>query len=397
MSFHERREAWKSIINEAASTAPESWTELPNLKSKARLHILAAREIRTLDHIDGLDLGEMYLQSHADGSSTQELLDLVNTHRYQTWFYVAFLERLAHKSLTDSVPQDVVDQVKAMVTTLAPLFDIDSEPRSTSPPAQPSFSAFEDGLARIIALCVSHGQVNEAQTIFGRAAAQSPNVSLPSLRSLLTLLFEAIPAALKELAAPEKVLASLHTAARSVLGSYLARVVEPRPLAPPDWARPTFSCERDCADCRTVNAFLRQPHQQKANILLTKDRCKHVQSNMYRDRTAHASTDVGIDHQPREYRIVLKKHSGAYEKSLKEWKGRFNEARERLAKLDVPTLKGALGEGYREDVLSTDLARSALGLHEAGTEASRSALAAMPGNLRRPPPVDGQEPPAKRP
>ncbi len=88
------------------------------------------------------------------------------------------------------------------------------------------------------------------------------------------------------------------------------RIAAP-PQAPPDWARTgVTSC--DCADCKALDAFLRDPRRGHERFPLRKDRRQHLHGIIDRE---HLDTTHQTERRGSPHTLVCEKTEGSYQRA----------------------------------------------------------------------------------
>ncbi|KAL8834797.1 MAG: hypothetical protein Q9170_003593 [Blastenia crenularia] len=125
-----------------------------------------------------------------------------------------------------------------------------------------------------------------------------------------------------------------------ILSAYIRRYVSVQPPSG-GWARPRPRCHlQSCSDCSVLGDFLVDSERQTMSFLVPSSRRAHLHQVL---------TGTGNSHETDRSRgdaLVVTKEVSDTDKKYHEWQIRFQNAREKIMKLNQEVLKELLGENY---------------------------------------------------
>lgn len=123
------------------------------------------------------------------------------------------------------------------------------------------------------------------------------------------------------------------------LGTYVIQYVQPEPVPPKDWTRPSVSCR--CSDCQALNAFLRAPDRQVGRFAVNKQRRAHLHQRIDSSGMTHETERRGSPQT-----LVVTKNLAQHHAAHKAWAQRCNVARNHIQNLGMEAVKEFLSEMY---------------------------------------------------
>lgn len=129
---------------------------------------------------------------------------------------------------------------------------------------------------------------------------------------------------------------------RSMITTYIIRVVRQEPKKPSDWARldekiRCYEKNDECPHCRLLEEFFQNPDEESRKFVMTDD-SKHMQYSM------PWQTEKSIDESQTPPVLIVTKTLQRWENDHEYWLRQANRAQETLKRLPQDDLKRCLGQ-----------------------------------------------------
>jgi hypothetical protein len=286
------------------------------------------------------------------------ILPVVKRNVNHTPMAIAFLTRLFDAAVSGEITESVAHTIfKDIISDLADQFSLQSLDQASGPSkrlmtgsswephhfSQTGTTAVPDydnskNIATLLCHCLSlrlKTELDQIITKLAREVVTTPVrlfevIYLPFLKVLIDLLQE------KSLSTQGSLFQRLF---QMTLCTYVIRYVQPEPVPPKDWTRPSVSCS--CSDCQVLNAFLRAPDQKVGRFAVNKQRRAHLHQRIDGTGLTHETERRGSPQT-----LVVTKNLAQHHAAHKAWAQRCNVARGHIQNIGPEALKEFLLEIY---------------------------------------------------
>ena len=322
-----------------------------------------------LTEIDAQSLMQL-CERYGENHTFQVILPFVKKHTSNVDFILAFLTALFRAGEAEKLRVEVVQNLsKDILTDVIPDLDLHHRDSPDSGRSQAGFeynkrrrlgyyhnhaiqvAAGDDSrvmtankLATLFLQCAKLGLSHEIDQLADKIGSHAPNASTILFEGLFLPLLKQLPSVVnqgsKSLSTP-----SYATMFRTVIQSYISTHVQSPPPKPTGFERQPRGCSLYCADCVSLDAFLKDAKKPTAHFAVKAQRREHLEQRL---RESTCSTETMKNGTP--YTLVVKKRGMEWENAMKEWEKRCGFANKKVEEIGVEKLTGLLGDEWENAV-----------------------------------------------